>query len=164
MNLTFLRAGISSLALVVSIAGPAIASPGLAHDDIAAAIKADVRDIASGINTRDANLATAHDAPNIIAIQNNQKNTVGKAVDASGFKEGFASDPTWRVSLVEETVDVAEAGDLAVYRSIYDQDSTQANVLVTQKVNFIAGWSRHENGTWAMDWYVVSEIEKPHKK
>ena len=61
-------------------------------------------------------------------------------------------------------MDIAQAGDMAVYRSIYNQDGTRAKVAVTQKVNFISGWSRRDDGAWAMNWYVVSEVEKPHKK
>jgi ketosteroid isomerase-like protein len=163
MNPTISRAA-SCLAILVVVGGSARAAPASNREAIDAAIKAQVRDIVNGINTHNADLATAHDAPNVVGIDNDQPNTAGAAADASGFKQAFASDPTWRVSLVEETVDVAEAGDMAVYRSIYNQDGTQAKVPVTQKVNFLSGWSRHENGTWAMDWYIVSEIEKPHKK
>jgi ketosteroid isomerase-like protein len=164
MNPTLVRAAIASLALVVLAGGQAFAAPASTLQAVDAAIKAQVREIVTGINTRDANLATVHDAPNIVTVQNDHPNTFGLAADVSGFKQGFASDPSWRVSLVEEAVDVAEAGDMAVYRSIYNQDSTQSNVPVTQKVNFISGWTRRDNGTWTMDWYVTSDIEKPHKK
>jgi ketosteroid isomerase-like protein len=164
MNLTISRPALSSLALVVLLGGPACASPSSMREAVDATIKAHVRDIVSGINTRNADLATSHDAATIISMQTNQPNTVGAAADASDFRKGFASDPSWRVSLVEEAVDVAEAGDMAVYRSIYNQDGTQSNVPVTQKVNFVSGWSRREDGIWAMNWYVVLEIEKPHKR
>lgn len=158
------RAAGSCLVSAVLLGGPAPASPSVNRDAIDATIKAQVRDIVTGINTHNADLATAHDAPGVVGIDNGQPNTVGVAADASGFKQAMASDPTWSVSLVQETVDVAEAGDMAVYRSIYNQDGTQSKVPVTQKVNFISGWNRQENGTWVMNWYVVSEMEKPHKK
>lgn len=164
MNLTISRAALASLALVVLLGGQACAAPASNREAIGATIKAQVRDIVSGINTHNADLATGHDAPSVIVLQNDHPNTVGVTADVSGFKQAFASDPSWRVSLVEETVDVAEAGDMAVYRSIYNQGGTQAKIPVTQKVNFLSGWSRRENGSWAMDWYVVSEIEKPHKR
>ena len=161
MSPTIIRTILSSLALAISVGGPAFA---LDKEAVATAVKAQVRDIVAGINTQNADLATAHDAPDLIGMDNGQPNTVGSAADAAGFRQAFASDPTWHVSLVQETVDIAESGDMAVYRSVYNQDGTQSKVPVTQRVNFVSGWSRRENGTWAMNWYVVSEIEKPHKK
>jgi len=134
------------------------------RDTIAATIKAGVRDIVTGINTHDAALATKHDAPNVIIIQSGQPNMMGAAADLADFKQGFAAAPSWRVSLVEETVDVPESGDMAVYRAVYNQDSLHDKVPFTQRLNVIAGWSRHDNGAWLMDWYAISEMEKSHKK
>jgi ketosteroid isomerase-like protein len=131
---------------------------------ISATIKAQVREMVSGINTQNAAQATAYDAPNVVVIQSGQPNMAGAAADLADFKRGFAAAPTWRVSLIEETVDVPASADMAVYRSVYNQDSMHDNVPFTQRVNFISGWSRHENGAWMMDWYAVSEMEKSHKK
>lgn len=160
MNRILFLAAISCFALE-SAASAATATD---RDSIAATIKAQARDIATGINTQNANLATAHDAPNVVAVYHGIPNVVGVAADLADFKKTFAAEPSWRVSLVEEAVDVPHSGDMAVYRSIYNQDSTRDNLPLTQKVNFISGWSRHENGAWLMDWYVVSEMEKSHKK
>jgi ketosteroid isomerase-like protein len=156
--------GRSSDTLVVALGPDASAAASTDRESIRAAIKANVRDIVSGINTHNAALATKHDAPNVLVLESGQPNTTGVATDLAGFKRGFAAAPTWRVSLVEETVDVPASGDMAVYRSVYNQDSMHDKVPFTQKVNFISGWSRHENGTWLMDWYAVSEMEKSHKK
>ena len=134
------------------------------RDTISDTIKARVRDMVTGVNTHNAARATAYDAPNVIVIQSSQPNMVGAAADLADFKRGFAAAPTWRISLVEETVDVPASADMAVYRSVYNQDSMHDKVPFTQKVNFISGWSRHENGGWMMDWYVVSQMEKSHKK
>ena len=81
MNPIFLRATISSLALAVLVGGPVSAASTSDRDTVVAAIKANVRDIVTGINTRNADLATTHDAPNIVTIQTNQANTVGAAAD-----------------------------------------------------------------------------------
>ena len=134
------------------------------RDAISATIKAQVRDIVTGINTHDAALAAKYDAPNIIVIQSGQPNMVGAAADLADYKQGFAAAPTWRVSLVEETVDVPASGDMAVYRSVYNEESMHDKVPFTHKLNVISGWSRHENGAWLMDWYTVSDMEKSHKK
>ena len=134
------------------------------RDTISAAIKAHVREMVAGINTHNATLATKYDAPNVVVVQSGQPNMIGAAADLADYKRGFAAAPSWRVSLVQEAVDVPVSGDMAVYRSVYNQDSLHDNVPFTGRVNFISGWSRHENGAWMMDWYAVSEMEKSHKK
>jgi len=141
-------------------------TPGYATDrsTLSETIKAQVRDIVTGINTHNPALATKHDAPNIVVIEDGQQNTTGVAADLDGFKQALAAAPTWRVSLIDEIVDVPQSGDMAVYRSTYNEDSMHDNVPFTHKVNFISGWSRHETGAWMMDWYVVSQMEKSHKK
>ncbi len=158
-------AGGSGGMLAVSLGSDASAATGSANRAaISDTIKAQVRDMVTGINTHNAARATEYDAPNVTVIQSGQPNMVGAAADLADFKRGFAAAPTWRVSLVEETVDVPASGDMAVYRSVYNQDSLHDKVPFTQKVNFVSGWSRHENGAWMMDWYAVSEMEKSHKK
>lgn len=151
----------AAMALATALGAPVHAADRASISDT---IKAQVRDIVMGINTQNAALATKHDAPKVLAINSGQPNTIGVAADLAGFKQAFAAAPTWRVSLVEEAVDVPQSGDMAVYRSVYNQDSMHDNVPFTQRVNVIAGWSQHENGAWLMDWYAVSEMEKSHKK
>jgi ketosteroid isomerase-like protein len=162
MNRILFLPAISCFALVAGLEGAAAAAAD--RDTIAATIKAQARDIVTGINTHDAALATRYDASNVIVIQSGQPNMVGVAADLADYKQGFAAAPTWRVSLVEETVDVPASADMAVYRSVYNQDSMHDKVPFTSRVNVISGWSRHEGGAWLMDWYAVSEMEKSHKK
>jgi ketosteroid isomerase-like protein len=164
MNRILFLSVISSFALVTGLEGAASAAAAADRDTVSATIKAQVHEMVTGINTHNAAQATKYDAPSVTVIQSGQPNMVGAEADAADFKRGFAAAPTWRVSLVEETVDVPASGDMAVYRSVYNQDSMHDKVPFTQKVNFISGWSRHENGTWLMDWYAVSEMEKSHKK
>ena len=68
------------------------------------------------------------------------------------------------MTLVEETVDVADSGDMAVYRSTYNEDSVADGVPMTHQVNFIAEFRRQPNGQFKVAWSVVSSIEKSHKK
>jgi len=153
-----------SCSVFVALLGATPVSAAGDHDAISTAIKAQVREIITGINAHNAAMATMHDAPNVVVIESGQPNTVGAAADLAGFKQAFAAAPSWKVSLVEEAVDVPASGEMAIYRSVYNQDSMHDNVPFTQKVNFIAGWSRHQSGTWMMDWYAVSDMEKSHKK
>lgn len=131
---------------------------------IAATIKRDVAQIVAGLNAHDVVKGTAFDAPNIIAIECGSAPIVGIEADRAGFKEMFGHDPLWKASLIEENVDVASSGDLAVYRGTYHEDSSQAGVLVTHKTNFLAEFKRQSGGPWQMVWYSISSMEPPHPK
>lgn len=162
MNRALLSGAGACLALIAAFGSAAFADAD--RNAISDAIKAQVRDIVAGINTHDPARATMHDAPDIVQIDSGSPNTVGAAADLAGFKRTVAAEPGWHVSPIEETVDVPASGDMAVYRSVYNEESSRENVVFTHRVNFISGWSRHENVGWTMDWYVVSPMEKSHKK
>jgi ketosteroid isomerase-like protein len=66
--------------------------------------------------------------------------------------------------LIEESVDVARSGDMALYRGLYNQDSVNDGVPMTHKTRFIAEFRRQAAGGWKMPWYVVSPTERSHKK
>ena len=131
---------------------------------IAKTIKTDVAEVVAGLNAHDAVKTTAYDAPNIISMECGSPPTVGVEADREGFKTGFAHDPLWKVSLIDETVDVASSGDLAVYRGTYNEDNGRAGVLMTHKTNFIAEFKRQSDRPWRIVWYSVSNIEESHPK
>ena len=74
---------------------------------IAKTIKAAVAQVVAGINAHDPIKTTAYDAPDIISIECGSPSTVGIEADREGFRLGFQHDPLWKVSLIDETVDVA---------------------------------------------------------
>ena len=156
----------SLLLLAFAAAGTASSRAAVPVDTaaIAETIKADVAQVVSGLNAHDAVRTTAYDAPNIISMECGSPSTIGVEADREGFKTGFAHDPLWRVSLIEETVDVASSGDLAVYRGIYNEDNSRAGVLMTHKTNFIAEFKRQSDGSWRIAWYSVSNMEQSHPK
>lgn len=143
----------------LSAAGETVDTAGVAQT-----IKADVAELVAGLNAHDAFRTTAYDDPNIVSMECGSPSTIGLEADREGFKAGFAHDPLWKVSLIDEAVDVASSGDLAVYRGTYNEDNTRAGVLVTHKTNFIAEFKRRDDGTWKIVWYSVSNMEKPHPK
>ncbi len=155
-----------SLLLLVLAAGTATSTAAVSVDTaaIAKAIKADVAQLVAGLNAHDAAKTTAFDAPNIISMECGSLSTVGVEADREGFKMGFTHDPLWRVSLIDETVDVASSGDLAVYRGTYDEDNSREGVLMTHKTNFIAEFKRQNDGAWRIVWYSVSNMEQSHPK
>ncbi len=149
------------LALVAVGSAPLIAADTAA---IAQTIKADVAQVVAGINAHDAVKTTAYDAPDVISMECDSPSIVGVEADREGFKDGFAHDPLWRVALIDETVDVAGSGDMAVYRGIYNEDNSRNGVLMTHKTNFLAEFKRQSDGSWKIAWYSVSHLEKSHPK
>lgn len=156
----------SLLLLALACAGSVSSAAAVQVDTavIAQTIKADVAQLVAGLNAHDVAKTTAYDAPNIIAMECGSPSTVGIEADREGFKMGFAHDPLWKVSLIDEAVDVASSGDLAVYRGTYNEDNSHAGVLMTHKTNFIAEFKRRRDGSWRIVWYSVSNMERSHPK
>ena len=152
--LAFAAAGTASPKAAVSVDTAAIAET----------IKTDVAQLVAGLNAHDVVKATAYDAPNIISMECGSPSTIGVEADREGFKTGFAHDPSWRVSLIDETIDVASSGDLAVYRGTYNEDNSRAGVVMTHKTNFLAEFKRQSDGSWRIVWYSVSNMEQSHPK
>lgn len=158
------RASLLLLIFAVAGTGSSAAAESVDTSVIAKTIKTYVAQLVAGINAHDAVKATAFDAPNIISMQCGSPSAIGIEADREGFKQGFAHDPEWKVNLIDETVDVASSGDLAVYRGIYNEDNSRAGVLMTHKTNFIAEFKRQSDGPWKMVWYSVSNMERSHPK
>ena len=151
-----------SVASLVSIA-PSFAAP-VSKARVGQTIKADVAQLIAGINAHDADKATQFDAADMVSMESGRPPTVGAAADREGLGMSFKYAPSWQVSLIDETVDVSESGDLAVYRSTYNQDSVDNGTPMTQKVNFIAGFTQQKDGSWKIGWQVVCAQERSHKK
>lgn len=163
MNLNHSRAVMAALCFFCAAALAAKASPP-SKASIAKAIEADVAELIAGINTQDPDRATRFDAPDIVSMESGRPPSIGVAADQEGLTQAFKYAPGWRVSLIEETVDVADSGEMAVYRSTYNQDSIDNGVPKTQKVNFLAGFKRQTDGSWKIAWSVVCATERPHPK
>ena len=164
MILAHLKPGL--LLFAVAVVGAALWTKATAMDQpaIAETIKADVAQVVAGINAHDPIKTTAYDAPDIISIECGSPSTVGIEADREGFAQGFQHDPLWKVSLIDETVDVAGGGDLAVYRGVYNEDHGRDGVLMTHRTNFIAEFKRQHDGSWRIVWYSVSHMERSHPK
>jgi ketosteroid isomerase-like protein len=158
------KSGLLLLACAAVGAASSTATKSVDTTAIAETIKVDVAQLVAGLNAHDAVKTTAFDAPNIISMECGSPSTVGAEADREGFKMGFAHDPMWKVSLIDETVDVASSGELAVYRGTYNEDNSRAGVLMTHKANFIAEFRREIDGSWRIVWYSVSNMEASHPK
>jgi ketosteroid isomerase-like protein len=150
---TFILAALLS----AGASGPAAAAPPTpGAGKIVEAIKADAAQLARDINAHNAIKAASHDAPDVVVMASGEPNLTGRSADAAGFKKSMASDPTWKVALINETVDVAASGDVAVYRSTYRESGTRAARPNTHNINFLAGYRRQVDGPWKIAWYIVS--------
>jgi ketosteroid isomerase-like protein len=164
MNLFYWKPSLLLLAFAAAGTVSSTAAASVDTEAIAKTIKTDVVQLVAGLNAHDAVKTTAYDAPNIISMECGSPSTIGVEADREGFKMGFAHDPLWKVSLIDETVDVASSGDLAVYRGTYNEDHSRAGVLMTHKTNFIAEFKRQNDGSWKIVWYSVSNMEQSYPK
>ena len=152
------------LALVSPAAGRASATAQPSQATIAAQIKADVAEVIAGINSKDIEKATKFDAPDLVSMESMRAPSYCAKADRDGLTMAFKYAPAWHLSMIDETVDVAKSGDMAVYRSTYNEDSMRDGTPYTHKVNYLAGFARDPDGMWRVHWSVVSAQSPSQKK
>ena len=130
---------------------------------LAERIEADVAEIVDGINSKDIAKATKFDAPDFVSMESGREPSVGAKADRDGLTMAFKYAPSWHLSMIDEAVEVAKAGDMAVYRGTYAEDSMRDGVPYTHKGNYIAGFRHDPDGMWRVHWSVVS-WQSPSKK
>jgi ketosteroid isomerase-like protein len=145
------------------VSGHALAAPPPPQSAIATAVKADVAEIVAGINTKDIDKATKFDAPDLVSMESMREPSIGAKADREGLSLAFKYAPSWHLSLIDETVDVAKSGDMAVYRGTYAEDSMRDGVPYTHKGNYIAGFRHDPDGMWRIHWSVIC-WQSPSKK
>jgi ketosteroid isomerase-like protein len=131
---------------------------------IASQIKADVAQIIAGINAKDIDKATKFDAPDLISMESMRAPSLGAKADRDGLSMAFKYAPSWHLNLIDEAVDVASSGDMAVYRSTYSEDSMRDGVPYTHTGNYLAGFRRDPDGMWRVHWSVVCWQSPSRKK
>ena len=153
-----LCAGATLVALWI---GSAAASPA-SDARIARTIKADVAQTVAGINDHDVARATQFDAPGIVTMESGRPPSTGADADRQGMGMAMQHSPSWHLTMLDETVDVASAGDMAIYRGAYNEDSTNDGVAMTHVVNFIADFQKQHDGSWQVEWSVVCAQSRSH--
>ena len=154
---------IAALTLTAFAFAPAHAKASKSQAAVATQIKADVAEIVAGINAKDIVRATKFDAPDLISMESMREPSYGAKTNHDGMAMVFKYAPDWHLGMIDEAVDVAKSGDMAVYRSTYNEDSLRDGVPFTHKVNYIAGFRREPDGMWRVHWSVVC-AQSPSKK
>lgn len=151
-------------AVITALPANAAQPPVAGGAAIAAQIKADVALMIEGINSKDIDKATKFDAPDLVSMESGRIPSVGAKADYDGLSMVFRYVPSWHLSMLDETVDVAASGDMAVYRSTYREDSLHDGVPFTHDGNYLAGFKHDPDGMWRVHWSVVSWQSPSHKK
>jgi ketosteroid isomerase-like protein len=125
---------------------------------VATGIKNDVHDLVESLNAKDVDAAAAHDAANYVGMFHGAPNSVGIEQDKATTKQVVA-DPLFWVQLGNETVDVSDAGDMAVYRTSYQYRHTgeKSKKEVKELGNWVIGYKKQPNGAWKVAWNVISD-------
>lgn len=131
---------------------------------ISSQIKADVAEMIAGINTKDIDKATRFDAPDLISMESMREPSFGAKADREGLSMTFKYSPSWHLTLIDESVDVAKAGDMAIYRGTYAEDSLRDGVPFTHKGNYVAGFRHDPDGMWRVHWSVIAWQSASKKK
>ena len=149
-----------SLAACNSAPQVVLAPAALAVDTgkIADAVRADVTQLVTELNARDVDKAVSHDSADMVFMFHGAPNVVGPAADKAMTSQMLA-DPAFHLAVSGETVDVAAAGDLAVYRTTYALTATdpKSKKPVVEHGNWLVGYKPVEGGTWKIAWNVVSD-------
>ena len=140
---------------------PAPAKPAADTGKIADAVKADVTQLMTDYNAHDATKSASHMASDGVSMFHGAPNTVGPAAVEAAEKQGFTADPTLKVTLADQTVDVAASGDMAVFHSTYVATFTDPKTKKagTDKGNFLAGYKQQADGSWKQEWSVVENTD-----
>lgn len=132
------------------------------NERIERTIKTDIAEMVAGINAHDVARATQFDAPGIITMESGRTPSAGVEADRQGMGMAMQHTPSWHLTMLDETVDVARAGDMAIYRGTYNEDSNDNGVPMTHVVNFIADFRKQHDGSWKIEWSVVCAQSRSH--
>ena len=160
------RSGLAlSLALAASLAACQESAAPTTNVDTAKvsdAIKADVAELVTDFNTKSADKAVTHDAPDYIGMFHGLPNVHGPAEDLALTKQQMA-DPAAKITVSDESVDTAASGDMAIYRATYAYIFTNPKTKApdTETGNWVLGYRKQADGTWKLSFGVVSDTAAP---
>ncbi len=149
------------IALAVSLTAcqkPAATAPAVDTTKISDTIKADVAQLVTDFNAKDAEKSVSHDGPDYVGMFHGMANVHGPAEDLALTKQQMA-DASAKVAVSNEAVDTAASGDMAVYRATYAYTFTDPKTKqpTTENGNWVLGYRKQSDGTWKLSFGVVSD-------
>ena len=153
------------IVLAASLAGcakPEAAKPAVDTAKIADAVKADAGQLVAALNAHDAAKAVTHDAPQTVGMFHGAPNVNSPAEDEAMTKQQIA-DPAFKLSVANESVDVAQAGDMAIYRATYAVSVTdpKSKKVVNETGNWVAQYKPQPDGSWKVALSIISDTPPP---
>ena len=139
------------------------AKPAVDTAKIVDAVKADATQRYADVNAHDSAKVASHDAPDAVSMFHGRPNAVGPDAIAASFKASLANSPDLHVDASNQTVDVAASGDLAVFHATTVATFTDPKTKkpVTTTSNSLAGYKPQADGSWKIEWSVVSDVGPP---
>ena len=132
------------------------AAPKLDRGEVADTVHTLIREQLDAFNAHDLEKVLRYDAPDMVFMFHGAPNVVGAEEDRKMTSQLMA-DPAAHLDVKNDTVDVAEAGDLAIYRATYAFTSTDPKTKrpMTEPGNFVVA-VKPIDGTWKIVWAVES--------
>jgi len=126
---------------------------------VAAEVKAAIRTQIEAYAARDPEKAASIAAPDMLGMFHGEKNNVGRDAVLAQIKAQMA-DPAVKLEATDETVDVAEAGDMAVYRATYRFTFTNPTTgqPAVETGNWVAVFKRQADGTMKLSTDMVLDL------
>ena len=132
------------------------------REAVAAEVKAAIRTQIDGYAKRDLDQIIGVMAPDYVWINHGQPDVRGEAKVRAAIGAQL-SDPALALIVADETVDVAAAGDLAVYHATYryTYTDTATRRAATELGNWVAVFRRQTDGTMKLSRDVIVDLPAP---
>jgi ketosteroid isomerase-like protein len=129
------------------------------REAVAAEVKAAIRTQIDAYGARDPVKAASIVAPDMLGMFHGAPNSVGRAAVLAQMKAQMA-DPAVKLEASEETVDVAAAGDMAVYRAVYRFTFTNpaTGKPAVETGNWVAVFTRQADGSMKLSKDMVLDL------
>ncbi len=151
--------GATALCMVTACKPPPVADDSA---KVSAEVKATMASVISSFNAHDAQKAVSYDAPDYVGMFHGVDNVVGPAQDLALTKLQL-SDAAAKVTVSDEKIDVAAAGDMAVWSATYAYDFTDPKTKqpTTEHGNWLIVFKKQPSGAMNEAYGVVSDTPAP---
>ena len=163
------RSRFAHVALSIALAGALTAcaktepaKPAVDTAKIADTVKANAAQLVTDFNAHDAAKAVSQDAPQTVGMFHGAPNINSAAEDLVQTKQQVA-DPAAHVTVSNESVDVAQAGDMAVWRSTYAFTTTDPKTKkpATENGNWLIIYKPQPDGSWKVALSMIADTGPP---